>query len=60
MAALRSSSALKDYSSFSTPEKLKPGSVVVSIDQAYFRPTEVETLLGDSWLKRIPFEANME
>ena len=46
-ADVRSSSILKDYLSFSTPERLKPGSVVVSIDPAYFRPTEVETLLGD-------------
>ena len=48
VAAVRPTSTLKDYSSFSTPAKLKPGSVVVSIDQAYFRPTEVETLLGDA------------
>ena len=27
---------------------MKPGSVIVSIDPAYFRPTEVETLLGDA------------
>ncbi|TFZ04213.1 GDP-mannose 4,6-dehydratase [Ramlibacter rhizophilus] len=27
---------------------LKPGDVVVSIDPRYFRPTEVETLLGDA------------
>ena len=47
VAALRSSSALEDCPYFSTPEKLRPGSVLVSIDPAYFRPTEVETLLGD-------------
>ena len=27
---------------------LKPGDVVVRIDPRYFRPTEVETLLGDA------------
>jgi GDPmannose 4,6-dehydratase len=27
---------------------LKPGSVMVRIDPRYFRPTEVETLLGDA------------
>ncbi len=48
VAAVRSSSILKDCSSFRTPERLEPGSVVVSIDPAYFRPTEVETLLGDA------------
>jgi GDPmannose 4,6-dehydratase len=26
----------------------KPGSVVVRVDPRYFRPTEVETLLGDA------------
>jgi GDPmannose 4,6-dehydratase len=28
-------------------EKLKPGQVIVRVDPRYFRPTEVETLLGD-------------
>ncbi|MBI5717040.1 MAG: GDP-mannose 4,6-dehydratase, partial [Burkholderiales bacterium] len=27
---------------------LKPGDVVVRVDPRYFRPTEVETLLGDA------------
>jgi GDPmannose 4,6-dehydratase len=27
--------------------KLKPGEVIVRVDPRYFRPTEVETLLGD-------------
>jgi len=26
---------------------LKPGQTIVSVDPRYFRPTEVETLLGD-------------
>jgi len=29
-------------------EKLKPGAVIVRIDPRYFRPTEVDTLLGDA------------
>src|SRR3990167_7076583 len=29
------------------PERLKPGQVIVRVDPRYFRPTEVETLLGD-------------
>ena len=65
VAALRSPSALEDCPSFSTPEKLKPGSVLVSIDPAYFRPTEVETLLGDAgkalkdlgWRPGVSFDA---
>jgi GDPmannose 4,6-dehydratase len=27
--------------------KFKPGQVIVKVDPRYFRPTEVETLLGD-------------
>lgn len=42
---------------------LKPGSVIVRVDPRYFRPTEVETLLGDAtkareqlgWTPKIPF-----
>jgi len=29
------------------PENLKPGTVVVQVDEKYFRPTEVDLLLGD-------------
>ncbi len=44
--------------------KLSEGSVVVRVDPRYFRPTEVETLLGDSskakerlgWVPEISFE----
>ncbi|WP_458766531.1 GDP-mannose 4,6-dehydratase [Cupriavidus basilensis] len=43
--------------------KLTPGKVIVRVDPAYFRPTEVETLLGDpskahaklGWAPRTPF-----
>lgn len=45
------------------PCRLRPGDVVVRIDPNYFRPTEVETLLGDAtkaaqrlgWVPRIGF-----
>lgn len=30
------------------PEHLKPGQLVVEVDRAYFRPTEVDALVGDS------------
>ena len=41
----------------------KPGDIIVRVDQRYFRPTEVETLLGDAslaaekldWKPEIPF-----
>ena len=31
-----------------TKAKCKPGDVVIKVDSRYFRPTEVETLLGDA------------
>jgi len=31
-----------------TKAKCKPGDVIVKVDPRYFRPTEVETLLGDA------------
>jgi GDPmannose 4,6-dehydratase len=45
--------------------RCKPGEVIVRVDPRYFRPTEVETLLGDSskakaqlgWTARTSFEA---
>ena len=44
-------------------QPLKPGTPVIEVDPAYFRPTEVETLLGDptkareklGWTPEIPF-----
>ena len=33
--------------STATRRKCKPGEVIVAVDPRYFRPTEVETLLGD-------------
>lgn len=43
---------------------VKPGTVIVKVDPRYYRPTEVETLLGDptkaknklGWVPRIQFE----
>ncbi len=45
--------------------RCKPGSVIVKVDPHYFRPTEVQSLLGDpskarkrlGWTPRIPFES---
>jgi GDPmannose 4,6-dehydratase len=50
------------------PTKLKAGQVIVRIDERYYRPTEVESLLGDStkarerlgWEPRIGFEEMVE
>jgi GDPmannose 4,6-dehydratase len=44
--------------------RIHPGDTVVEIDPRYFRPTEVDTLLGDAskaerllgWRSRTPFE----
>lgn len=44
--------------------KARPGSVIVRVDPRYFRPTEVDTLLGDpamareklGWTPRVTFE----
>ncbi len=43
---------------------IRPGDVLVCVDPAYFRPTEVESLLGDAsrareklgWTPRVPFD----
>jgi GDPmannose 4,6-dehydratase len=45
-------------------QKPKPGDVIVGVDPRYFRPTEVETLLGDptkareklGWIPKISFQ----
>ncbi len=45
-------------------DKLKPGSTIVRVDERYFRPSEVETLLGDAskarqklgWSPRVSFK----
>jgi GDPmannose 4,6-dehydratase len=60
-------SRLKSHQSQITPHDLRiiaPGDAVVRIDPRYFRPTEVETLLGDpskakaklGWVPEITFE----
>jgi len=49
---------------FDATENLQPGDVIVQIDPRYFRPTEVETLLGDptkareklGWVPKIGFK----
>ncbi|HDO33843.1 MAG TPA: NAD-dependent epimerase/dehydratase family protein, partial [Chromatiales bacterium] len=48
---------------YEPPPSLVPGAVIVRVDPRYFRPTEVETLLGDptkareklGWRPQVPF-----
>jgi GDPmannose 4,6-dehydratase len=40
--------SLIQHSTFNIQHRLKVGDVLVSVDPRYFRPTEVETLLGDA------------
>ena len=53
-----------DNKEYDVTAHLKPGDVVVRVDTRYFRPTEVESLLGDAtkakeqlgWVPQISFE----
>ena len=48
--------------------KIQPGDKIIAIDRRYFRPTEVDTLIGDaskardklSWSPRISFKEMVE
>ncbi len=61
---LRPSALLKKYDRREQPREHRPGQAVVLIDPGYFRPTEVDTLLGDpskaqntlGWTQEISFE----
>ena len=48
VASTKPSSLLEINASAYGHEGLCPGTTLISIDPAYFRPTEVETLLGDA------------
>ena len=64
IADIQPSSLMGKYADFSRLNALRPEDVVVSVDSKYFRPTEVERLLGDStkarqrlgWTPEISFE----
>ena len=47
IAAIQNTPLLNKYAKHSHLTDLKDGKVLVAIDHRYFRPTEVETLLGD-------------
>jgi len=63
IAAVRTSPLLDLHIQHSCSTVLQPGKEIVCVDPAYFRPTEVETLLGDAtksrtklgWKPEIPF-----
>lgn len=63
IAGIDSSILAEKYSDHSRLQRLQPEHVVVSVDSRYFRPTEVETLLGDpskarqklGWVPEISF-----
>ena len=63
IAGIDSSTLAEKYSDHSKLQRLQQEQVVVSVDPRYFRPTEVETLLGDpskarrklGWVPEIPF-----
>ncbi|MFZ2448242.1 MAG: GDP-mannose 4,6-dehydratase [Syntrophobacteraceae bacterium] len=48
VANIRSSALLEVHAHCSCISHLTPGKILVTVDPAYFRPTEVETLLGDA------------
>jgi len=63
VASLHPSPLLEDFAQHSRARLPQPGKVIIHVDPAYFRPTEVETLLGDAskartklgWRPQIPF-----
>jgi len=48
VTSLQPSSLLESCAQHPTGRPPQPGEVIVSVDPTYFRPTEVDTLLGDS------------
>lgn len=47
VAEIRPAPTLEQYHPYQPLKNIRKGSVLVSVDPRYFRPTEVETLLGD-------------
>jgi len=68
IAEIQPSSVVEKYAAYSRPRELSKEHVVVSVDPRYFRPTEVETLLGDpskardklGWEPKISFDKMIE
>ncbi len=68
VAGIRPSSLIESYGAHRPLKSVREGETVVSVDPRYFRPTEVESLLGDStkarlklgWRPEISFERMVE
>jgi len=66
--SIRPTSLIEAYSAHRPLKSVREGEAVVSVDPRYFRPTEVESLLGDStkarlklgWKPEISFERMVE
>lgn len=60
--------AVREKEAVNSCPAIKPGMVIIKIDSRYFRPTEVETLLGDAskakeklnWVPEIAFQEMIE
>ena len=56
---------MEKHAAHSQTQRLRQGQVVISVDPGYFRPTEVETLVGDpakareklGWKPEISFDS---
>jgi len=65
IAGVQPSALMEKYDTHSEIQRLKQGQVVISVDPGYFRPTEVETLVGDpakakeklGWKPEISFDS---
>ena len=68
VASVRPSDLIERFESYHPLKKIKEGQRIISVDPRYFRPTEVETLLGDptkahnklDWKPEISFEEMIE
>jgi GDPmannose 4,6-dehydratase len=68
VATLHASPLVEQYAQHARARLPQPGKVIIHVDPAYFRPTEVETLLGDAskareklgWRARITFDELVE
>jgi len=68
VADVRPSDLIKQFESYQPLKNLKKGQRIISVDPRYFRPTEVEALLGDptkalnklGWKPKISFEEMIE
>jgi GDPmannose 4,6-dehydratase len=47
VATLQPSPLLEEYARHARAQLPQPGKIIIHVDPAYYRPTEVETLLGD-------------